>query len=86
MLKIIVLIPLILSVLWFGYLKANNYSVADGKQGFKYILVISSVIAVFFTFMYFVTKYRSRGAWNGFAELKIDCAVTPLRVFSLATS
>ena len=55
MLKIIVLIPLILSVLGFGYLTVNNYSVADGKQGFKYILVISSVIAVFFTFMYLVT-------------------------------
>ena len=63
MLKIIVLIPLILSVLWFGYLKANNYSVADGKQGFKYILVISSVIAVFFTFMYFENS-RSQDLTN----------------------
>lgn len=57
MLKIIVLIPLILSLLWFGYLKLNNYSIADGKQGFKYILIISSVIAVFITVMYWLTQH-----------------------------
>ncbi|NVK54651.1 MAG: hypothetical protein HWE26_03460 [Alteromonadaceae bacterium] len=55
MLKIIVLIPLILSLIWFGYLTINNYSVADGKQGFKYILYFSLVIAAFFTLMYWLT-------------------------------
>ncbi|MDC8832724.1 hypothetical protein [Alteromonas gilva] len=55
MIKIIVLIPLILSLIWFGYLTINNYSVADGKQGFKYILLFSCVIAAFFTLMYWLT-------------------------------
>ena len=56
MLKIIVLLPLVLSLIWVGYLKINQYSLADGKQGFKYIFIFSSVIALFFTFMYFVTQ------------------------------
>lgn len=55
MLKIIVLIPLILSLLWFGYLKANNYTLSQGKQGFTYILVLSTVIALFYTLMLFLT-------------------------------
>ncbi|WP_181405189.1 hypothetical protein [Aestuariibacter sp. GS-14] len=56
MLRIIILLPLILSLVWIGYLKFNRYSLADGKQGFKYIFIFSSVIAAFFTLMYFVTQ------------------------------
>ncbi|MCU7555712.1 hypothetical protein OCL06_14060 [Alteromonas sp. ASW11-19] len=55
MLKIIVLIPLILSALWLGYLKSNGYSLAQGKQGFTYILIISLVIAGFYTLMLYLT-------------------------------
>jgi len=55
LLKIIVLIPLILSLLWFGYLRVNSYSLAQGKQGFTYILVLSSVIAAFYALMLFLT-------------------------------
>ncbi|GGW86249.1 hypothetical protein [Alteromonas halophila] len=55
MIKIIVLIPLILSLLWFGYLKLQGYSIAQGKQGFAYILVLSLVIAAFYSLMLFVT-------------------------------
>jgi hypothetical protein len=55
MIKIIVLVPLILSLLWFGYLQANKYSLEQGKQGFLYILVLSGVIALFYTVMIFLT-------------------------------
>lgn len=55
MLKIIVLVPLILSLLWIGYLKTNGYTLSQGKQGFTYILVLSSVIALFYTLMLFLT-------------------------------
>jgi len=54
-LKIIVLVPLILSLLWFGYLRMNDYSLAQGKQGFTYILVLSCVIAGFYSLMLFLT-------------------------------
>jgi len=53
--KIIVLIPLLLSLLWFAYLKANKWTLAQGKQGFIYILVLSAVIAAFYTLMMFLT-------------------------------
>ncbi|AEA98679.1 MULTISPECIES: hypothetical protein [Alteromonas] len=55
MLKIIVLIPLILSLLWFGYLQTKNYTLEQGKQGFLYIFVLSGVIAAFYTLMLFLT-------------------------------
>tara|TARA_Y100001937_G_scaffold56469_1_gene77601 strand:- start:20 stop:337 length:318 start_codon:yes stop_codon:yes gene_type:complete len=55
-LKIIVLIPLILSLLWFGYLQANKYTLEQGKQGFLYIFVLSGVIAAFYTLMLFLTR------------------------------
>jgi len=54
-LKIIVLIPLFLSLLWFGYLQANKFTIAQGKQGFLYIFVLSGVIAAFYTLMLFLT-------------------------------
>ncbi|AGP78634.1 succinyl-diaminopimelate desuccinylase [Alteromonas mediterranea 615] len=54
MLKIIVLIPLILSLLWFGYLQTKNYTLEQGKQGFLYIFVLSGVIAAFYTLMLFL--------------------------------
>ncbi|AFT96112.1 succinyl-diaminopimelate desuccinylase [Alteromonas macleodii str. 'Balearic Sea AD45'] len=56
MLKIIVLIPLILSLLWFAYLQANKYTLEQGKQGFLYIFVLSGVIAAFYTLMLFLTN------------------------------
>lgn len=55
MLRIIILIPLLLLVLWFIYLKLNKFSFEQGKQGFVYILVISSVIALFYSGMLFLT-------------------------------
>lgn len=55
MLKFIILIPLVLCLVWFGFLKARGYSLEQGKQGFLYILVLSSVIAVFYTVMLFLT-------------------------------
>lgn len=56
MIKIIVLIPLFLSLLWFGYLQVNKYTLEQGKQGFLYIFVLSGVIAAFYTFMMVVTN------------------------------
>lgn len=55
MIKIIVLVPLLLSLLWFAYLRANKWSMAQGKQGFLYILVLSAVIAGFYTVMMLLT-------------------------------
>jgi len=56
MIRLLFLIPLVLSVLWILYLKANNYSLKQGKQGFIYILVFSSVIALFYMIMMWITQ------------------------------
>lgn len=55
MIRLLFLIPLVLCLLWLIYLTGNGYRVRDGKQGFLYILVISSVIAAFYTLMWWIT-------------------------------
>lgn len=56
MIKIIVIIPLILSLLWTGYLRMNKYSLGQGKQGYLYILVLTLVMTIFYSLMIFVTQ------------------------------
>jgi hypothetical protein len=56
MFKFLFLIPVVLCALWYGYLSSRGYSVAQGKQGFVYIMVISTVIIVFFTLALIFTK------------------------------
>ncbi|MCL5050887.1 hypothetical protein [Aliidiomarina maris] len=55
MIRLLFLIPLVLCLLWMLYLTARGYRIRDGKQGFVYILVISSVIAAFYTLMWWLT-------------------------------
>lgn len=55
MIRLLFLIPLVLCLVWMIYLTFNGHRIRDGKQGFIYILVISSVIAAFYTLMWFVT-------------------------------
>ena len=55
MLRIIILVPILLLTAWFIYLKLNKFSLAQGKQGFVYILIVSSVIALFYSVMLMLT-------------------------------
>ncbi len=55
MLRMLFLLPLILCLLWFSYLRMNNWTLVQGKQGFIYILSFSGAIAAFFTLMLFLT-------------------------------
>lgn len=55
MIRLLFLIPLVLCLLWLIFLVGNGHRVRDGKQGFIYILVISSVIAAFYTLMWWIT-------------------------------
>lgn len=56
MLRLIFTIPLVLCLVWFIYLKYNNWTIEEGKKGFIYILSFSLIIGAFFTFMLFVTS------------------------------
>ncbi|MCC2605444.1 hypothetical protein [Planctobacterium marinum] len=48
MIRFLFLIPLLLCLGWFVYLKQNGYTLEQGKKGFIYILVISTAIAAFY--------------------------------------
>jgi hypothetical protein len=56
MVKLLFLIPLSLCLLWFAYLKSRGYTLGEGKQGFVYILIFSSVIAAFYTALLWLTR------------------------------
>ena len=53
--QLVFIIPLALCVAWFLYLKANDYSLEQGKQGFVYILSFSVLIAGFYGLMFLLT-------------------------------
>jgi hypothetical protein len=48
--KFLFLIPVVLCLLWFAYLNARGHTLAQGKQGFLYIIIVSFVVLAFFTF------------------------------------
>ncbi len=56
MIRLMFLLPIVLCLLWFFFLKQNNLSLKQGKKGFLYILGFSSLILGFFTLMIFVTN------------------------------
>jgi len=56
MIRLIFLLPIVLCLLWFFFLKQNNLNIKQGKKGFMYILGFSGFILGFFTLMIFVTN------------------------------
>jgi uncharacterized membrane protein YadS len=56
LIRLLVLIPLVLCLVWFIYLKTKGYSLGDGKQGFIYIFIFSAVIATFYTSLLWLTQ------------------------------
>lgn len=55
MTRVVVLLPLLLCLLWTGYLVWSGYQIKEGKQGYAYILIFSVVIALFYTLMLWLT-------------------------------
>ena len=55
MIRLLFVLPLVLCLAWMLYLKANNYSLKQGKQGFIYILIFSAVIAAVYTVLMYLT-------------------------------
>ncbi|UTP71652.1 hypothetical protein NLG07_06345 [Alteromonas sp. LMIT006] len=55
MIRLLFMIPLVLCLAWMLYLKANNYSLKQGKQGFIYILIFSVIIALVYTVLMYLT-------------------------------
>lgn len=55
MTRFLFLIPLILSVAWFVYLRLHGWTLRQGLKGFIYIAVFSAFIAVFYTLLLWLT-------------------------------
>ncbi|PYE32115.1 hypothetical protein DFP83_107136 [Idiomarina fontislapidosi] len=55
MIRFIFIIPLVLSLLWITYLKMHGWTLKQGQKGFVYIAIISTVIALFYTLMMWLT-------------------------------
>lgn len=49
------LLPLILSLLWYFYLRSNGWTIKQGVKGFIYIAIFSAFIAAFYTLMLWLT-------------------------------
>ncbi|WP_198677148.1 hypothetical protein [Aliidiomarina iranensis] len=56
MIRFLFLIPLLLCVIWTLYLQMRGFRIRDGKQGYIYIIVVSAVIAAFYTIMLWLTN------------------------------
>ena len=55
MIRFIFIIPLVLSLLWIVYLKMHGWTLKQGQKGFIYSAIISTVIALFYTVMMWLT-------------------------------
>lgn len=56
MIRLLFMIPLLLCLLWTIYLQMNGYKLQQGKQGYLYILIVSAVIAGFYSLMLILTN------------------------------
>ncbi|GAA5190786.1 hypothetical protein [Ferrimonas gelatinilytica] len=50
------LLPLILCLLWYLYLRSNGYSLKQGQQGFIYILSLSGLVLGVMLLMSWLTR------------------------------
>ena len=48
------LIPLLLCIGWWFYLRKNGWTIEQGKKGFFYIIGLTVVVILFYAVMYFV--------------------------------
>lgn len=56
MVKFLFILPLLLSFIWWQYLRANGWSIEEGKTGFFYIIGGSLAVVVFLGIMYGLTQ------------------------------
>ncbi|MFC6439239.1 hypothetical protein [Bowmanella sp. JS7-9] len=55
MIRLLFLVPFILALLWFMYLRRNGYTLEQGKKGFLYILIFSLTVGGFYTLLIWLT-------------------------------
>lgn len=55
MFRLLFLLPIILCLVWYFFLKSNGVPIKKGKKGFIYILAFSAIVLGFFILMLQVT-------------------------------
>lgn len=58
MTRLLFLIPLLLSVAWFIYLRSRGWTIQQGLRGFVYIAILSGFIAVLYSLLWWLTNQR----------------------------
>ncbi|MGP9670383.1 hypothetical protein ACT3S9_03570 [Pseudoalteromonas sp. AOP31-A2-14] len=58
MFRLLFLLPIVLCVGWYFFLKQNNVPIKKGKKGFAYILGFSVFVLGFFVLMIQITEFR----------------------------
>lgn len=58
MFRLLFLLPIILCVIWYFFLNKNGVPIKQGKKGFIYILVFSTLVLSFFILMIQVTHHK----------------------------
>lgn len=56
MIQLFFLLPILMSAIWWLYIKSKGYTVKEGLKGFIYIASFNSIIIAFFIIMLFVTN------------------------------
>ncbi|MBE0362877.1 hypothetical protein PULV_a0466 [Pseudoalteromonas ulvae UL12] len=56
MIRLMFLLPIILCLAWYFFLKANNVTMKEGRKGFFYILAFSAILLGFFSMMIYITQ------------------------------
>lgn len=46
MVRLLFLVPLIMCLGWFFYLKKHGWTITQGKKGFVYIIIFNAVLAL----------------------------------------
>ncbi|MDN7123874.1 hypothetical protein [Pseudidiomarina terrestris] len=55
MIRFLFLIPVVLCLIWWMYLRANGHTFSQGRKGFIYILIVSAFIALVYTLLMWIT-------------------------------
>ncbi|WP_417669305.1 hypothetical protein [Pseudoalteromonas tetraodonis] len=58
MFRLLFLLPIILCLGWYFFLRHYAIPIKQGKKGFIYILVFSAFVLGFFVLMMQITEYR----------------------------
>lgn len=58
MIRLFILVPIIMCVFWWAYLRAKGFGIKDGVTGFKYIISFNAIIIAFFILMIWLTDYQ----------------------------